>query len=222
MKSVIVIAPHPDDETLGCGGTLLRHKAEGDKVHWLIVTNITEDLGFSSEKINSRKLEIDKVAESYGFDSVNNLNFPSTGLDQIPMNEIVEGIGSVFKKVRPNIVYLPYRGDVHTDHRVVFDSAAACTKWFRYGHVNRILSYETLSETGFGLDSNARGFEPNVYVDIEPYLEQKLEIFCIYDGEGGVFPFPRSEKAIRALSRLRGSSAGFLSAEAFMLLREII
>jgi LmbE family N-acetylglucosaminyl deacetylase len=222
LKSVIVIAPHPDDETLGCGGTLLRHKAEGDKVHWLIITGISEKLGFSADRVSSRKAEIDKVSESYGFDSVHSLSFPAAGLDQIPLNEIVEAISSVFKEIRPNIVYLPHRGDVHTDHGVVFDSAAACTKWFRYGHVNRVLAYETLSETGFGIDPNTRGFEPNVYVNIEPYLERKLEIFEIYEGEGGVFPFPRSEKTIRALSSLRGSSAGFISAEAFMLLREAV
>lgn len=222
MKSVIVIAPHPDDETLGCGGALLRHKAEEDKVHWLIVTGITEKLGFSEQRVTSRALEINKVAELYGFDSVHSLDFPSAGLEQIPLSLIVEAVGSVFKKVKPNIIYLPHRGDVHTDHRIVFDAAAACTKWFRYGHVSRVLAYETLSETGFGIDPDSRGFDPNVYVNIEQYLDRKLEIFQVYEGEGGEFPFPRSEKSIRALSSLRGSTAGFMSAEGFMLLKEIV
>ncbi len=222
MKSVIVIAPHPDDETLGCGGTLLRHKAEGDKVHWLIVTGMSSKLGFPEERVKARASEIDKVADSYGFDSVHNLNLPSSGLDQIPLSEIIAAISSVFKVVKPNIIYLPHRGDAHTDHRVVFDAASACTKWFRYRHVNRVLSYETLSETGFGMNPNTRGFEPNVYIDIEHYLDRKLDIFTSYENEGGVFPFPRSEKAIRALAAVHGSTSGTHAAEAFILLKETI
>jgi len=220
VRSVIVIAPHPDDETLGCGGTLLRHKDEGDKIHWLLVTAISEQLGFSKERIESRTEEINVVSAAYGFNSVHCLNLPTTRLDHLAINEVIEGISSVFKKTLPNVVYLPYRGDVHTDHRVVCDAAAACTKWFRYPQVNRILAYETLSETGFGIDPDSGGFQPNVFVNIESHLEMKLRIFEAYEKEGGEFPFPRSEEAIRALAILRGASSGFKAAEAFMLLKE--
>ena len=220
MKSVIVIAPHPDDETLGCGGTLLRHRDKGDRIHWLIATAVTGEGGYSQEAINKRTQEVQSVATAYGFDSVHTLGFPCAALDQVPFGKIVNSIGAVFKEVSPNVVYLPYRSDVHTDHRIVFDAVVSCTKWFRYAFVEKVLAYETLSETGFGLDPDSRGFQPNLFVNIASYLDRKTEIFSLFEGESGQFPFPRCEETIRAQAILRGSSAGFGAAEAFMLLRE--
>ena len=95
----------------------------------------------------------------------------------------------------------------------------ACSKWFRYPSVKRVLAYETLSETNFNLNPNAT-FNPNYFIDISEYLERKLEVLAIYRSELGVFPFPRSAEAIRALATYRGSSSGFVAAEAFQLLRE--
>ena len=114
---------------------------------------------------------------------------------------------------------MPHPCYVHTDHRLVFDATSACAKWFRYPSVKRILAYETISETEFGLDPN-NFFCPNYYVDIGEFLERKLEIMSVYQSELGDFPFPRSSEAIRALAVLRGSTSGFVAAEAFQLLRE--
>jgi len=218
MKT-LVIAPHPDDEVLGAGGTLLRRKAEGATVAWLIVTSITAEMGWSAEKIKQRAGEIKRVAEIFGFDSVFELNLPTTQLDQVPMNDLVAAISNVFKRFEPEEVFVPHPSDVHTDHRLVFDAAASCAKWFRYPSIQRVLAYETLSETDFGLGSS-QGFRPNVFVDIEPYLTDKLRAMDIYASELGEFPFPRSHKAILALATLRGAASGFKAAEAFELLRE--
>lgn len=218
MKT-LVIAPHPDDEVLGAGGTLLRRKAEGATVAWLIVTSIMAEMGCSAEKIKQRAGEIKRVAEIFGFDSVFELNLPTTQLDQVPMNDLVAAISNVFKRFEPEEVFVPHPSDVHTDHRLVFDAAASCAKWFRYPSIQRVLAYETLSETDFGLGSS-QGFRPNVFVDIEPYLTDKLRAMDIYASELGEFPFPRSHKAILALATLRGAASGFKAAEAFELLRE--
>lgn len=219
MKT-IVIAPHPDDEVLGVGGTLMRRKAEGVKVAWLIVTRITNEAGWSGEKIRQRADEIKRVTELIGFDSVFQLNFTTTQLDQVPMSDLIAAISSVFKMFEPEEVFVPHPSDVHTDHRIVFDAVASCIKWFRYPSVKRVLAYETLSETDFGLGTN-QAFRPNVFVNIEPYLAEKLQAMDIYASELGVFPFPRSHEAIRALATLRGAASGFRAAEAFELLREI-
>ena len=218
MKT-IVIAPHPDDEVLGVGGTLLRRKAEGAKVAWLIVTAISVQSGWSEEKVKQRADEVKRVTELFGFDEVFTLNFPTTQLDRLPMSDLVAGISEVFRSFKPEEVFVPHPSDVHTDHRVVFDAAASCTKWFRYPSVKRVLAYETLSETDFGLGTD-QGFRPNVFVDIEPFLDNKLRAMDIYESELGVFPFPRSHEAIRALATLRGAASGFKAAEAFELLRE--
>jgi LmbE family N-acetylglucosaminyl deacetylase len=218
MKT-IVIAPHPDDEVFGVGGTLLRRKAEGAEVAWLIVTTISVQSGWSEDKVKQRADEIKHITELFGFDEVFTLNFPTTQLDRVPMSDLVAGISAVFKSFAPEEVFVPHPSDVHSDHRMVFKAAASCTKWFRYPSVKRVLGYETLSETDFGLGTD-QGFRPNVFVDIEPFLDDKLRAIDIYESELGAFPFPRSHESIRALSALRGSASGFKAAEAFELLRE--
>ena len=215
----IVVAPHPDDETLGVGGTLLRRKSEGASLAWLIVTSISVESGWSSEKVKQRADEIHRITQLYGFDEVYSLNFQTTRLDTIPMGDVVEAVSEVVKKFKPEEVFVPHPGDVHTDHHVVFDAVSASTKWFRFPSVKRILAYETLSETDFGL-AIGQAFCPNVFVDIEHFFSKKLQAMDIYSSEMGEFPFPRSHKAIQALATLRGSASGFKAAEAFELFRE--
>jgi LmbE family N-acetylglucosaminyl deacetylase len=219
ITKTLVVAPHPDDEVLGVGGTLLRRKAEGAKVAWLIVTAISVQSGWSEEKVKQRADEIKRVSEFFEFDEVFMLNFPTTQLDRMPMNDLVAGISAVFKSFAPEEVFVPHPSDVHTDHRIVFNAAASCTKWFRYPSVKRVLAYETLSETDFSLGTDL-GFRPNIFVNIEPFLSEKLRAMKIYGSELGVFPFPRSHEAILALATLRGATSGFKAAEAFELLRE--
>src|SRR3990167_6802421 len=168
MKTIIAVAPHPDDETYGCGGTLLRHHESGDTIHWLIVTGMSKESGFSSDKIKLREQEIERVTDMYGFASVKRLNFPPARLEQIPLQELVSAIGTVFHDIAPQEVYLPYRGDVHTDHQVVFDSVNACTKWFRFKSIKKVLAYETLSETDFNLNPHISAFTPNNYINVHP------------------------------------------------------
>ena len=218
-ERVLVVAPHPDDETLGCGGTLLRMADEGAQLGWLIVTSISEENGFASQRVHGRDEEIKQVSSLFGFSDVFRLSLPTRQLDMSPMSELIEQFSAVFKSFRPQQVFLPSRSDVHTDHRAVFDAGAACAKWFRYPSVRRVLAYETISETEFGLDMREM-FQPNYFVDISKYLDRKLEIMSVYASEMGAYPFPRSSEAIRALAALRGTTSGFHAAEAFQLLRE--
>lgn len=222
MRKVLVVAPHPDDETLGCGGTLLKHRDNGDEIHWLIITGISEGQGFTAERVMSRAKEIEVVANKYSFSSVNKLDFPTTRLDTIPIADIVSKISEVINKVQPEILYLPNRGDIHTDHKYVFDAVLSCTKWFRYNFIKRVLVYETLSETEFGINPDNNSFRPNVFISIDQYIDQKIDIMNVFVSEVGDFPFPRSAESIRALAAYRGTASGSKSAEAFMLLKEVI
>lgn len=221
MSTILVVAPHPDDESLGCGGTLLRHADEGDSVHWFIVTTMTAAQGFSAERIAARSAEIEAVAAKYPFAAVHRAELPTTRLDSLSMGDLVGVVGKVFQSVRPDTVYLPYRNDAHSDHAAVFDATAACCKSFRHPSVKRVFAYETLSETEFGLRPDDPGFRPNLFVDIGDRLERKLQILNMYAGEMGKFPFPRSEECVRAQAALRGSQAGVHAAEAFMVLKEV-
>jgi N-acetylglucosamine malate deacetylase 1 len=220
MSVVLAIAPHPDDETLGCGGTLLRHGAAGDEVHWLVVTDMLAEAGFSPDRIAAREREIEAVARAYGFAGVHRLRLPAARLDTLPLGDVVAAIAGVVKGVSPEVLYLPFHGDIHSDHAVVFAAAAACTKWFRYPSIRRVLAYETLSETDMAVGQTP--FQPTVHVDIAGHLDRKIEIMGLYEGESGTFPFPRSPEAIRAQAALRGTACGHRAAECFQLLKEIL
>lgn len=222
MKNILVIAPHPDDETLGCGGTLLRHIDEGNKVYWLLGTTIKEGQGFSSDRVNSRQKEIKKVSEMYGFAGYKQLDFNTTELDQVPRNILVQQISEYVNEVKPNTIYLPYRNDVHSDHAQIFDASVACTKSFRYPFVRKVCVYETLSETEFCMRTDDSGFKPNMWVDISNYLERKIEIMKIFESELRNHPFPRSVENIIGLAKLRGSTANTDAAECFVILKEIL
>jgi len=222
VNKVLVVAPHPDDETLGAGGTILRHKNLGDRVFWLIITTITAEQGYKIIDIENRNRLVHEVARHYNFDGVFDLKFPTTLLDTIPFYKLVKAIGNVFGEVSPNIVYAPFHNDVHTDHKIVFNAIMACIKWFRYPSIKKVMMMEILSETDFGYQNSCNSFGPNVFVDISEYLEKKIEIMKLYNTEIGEHPFPRSEKGIKSLAYLRGSMAGVKAAESFMLVKEII
>jgi LmbE family N-acetylglucosaminyl deacetylase len=215
----LVVAPHPDDELLGCGGTLLRRKSEGGSLAWLIVTGMSVETGWEAARVRKRDAEIEAVRAAVGFDAVYDLRLPPARLDELPAAVIIEKFSATFREFAPEEVLIPHRGDAHTDHRLVFDAAAACTKWFRYPSVRRVLAYETPSETDFGLGEGT-AFAPNYFVDIGRQLDAKIATLRIYESELGEFPFPRSIEAVRALALSRGATAGFQAAEAFMLLRE--
>ncbi len=222
MTRILVIAPHPDDETLGCGGTLLRYRIEGAEIHWLIVTEMPAGNVYSPARREARDREIGLVADAYGFASVDRLGFPAAGLEAASLDRLVGAISTVVKRIEPEILFAPFAGDAHSDHRATFAAVAASSKWFRNPSVRRILAYEVLSETDSAIDPTTTGFRPNVFVNVGATIDAKLRIARLYAGEMGEFPFPRSEPAIRALASVRGAAAGVEAAEAFMLLKEIV
>ncbi|TCO73647.1 PIG-L deacetylase family protein [Marinisporobacter balticus] len=219
MTKMLIVAPHPDDETLGAGGTILKYKQEGKKVYWLNATNTKEEYGYSKSKKLKRDKEIQSVNEAYNFDGFYNLELEPAALDKYPKVEIITEISKIINKVKPNIVILPYEYDVHSDHKIIYECVYACTKSFRYPFVKRVLCMEILSETDFS-DSD-KGFVPNYFVDITDYLDKKLEIFKIYESEIGEHPFPRSLENIKSLAKFRGASCGVKYAEAFRLMKYI-
>ena len=219
---ILVISPHPDDETLGCGGTILRHKDIGDKIYWLIITNIDIKNGWDKGIIEKRQREIEIVKEMYGFEKTFKLDYPTAKLDITPIQEIVKSISEVILEIEPGIIYLPNHSDVHTDHQITFKAAYSCTKNFRYPFIRKILMYETLSETEFTPSLPENIFIPNVFVDITKYFEKKLEIFKIYKSEVMKEPLPRSLEVIEAFDKCRGSRIGKKYAESFQLIFEIV
>lgn len=221
-KSVIVVAPHPDDETLGCGGTLLKLRDLGYDLYWIIVTSMISKSDQLSEKVITREKEIDEVKNEYGFKKVYKCGFVSSEVDSSKMNNMIAMISDIFHEARPEIVFLPYSGDVHSDHRFISEACISCTKWFRYPFIKKVFFYETISETDFNIDSSVPLFRPTTFVDISNYLNRKIKIMSYYVSEISEFPFPRSIESITSLAKLRGSQSGYCAAEAFQLIRERI
>ena len=222
MKNrVLVLAVHPDDETIGCGGTLLRHKAEGDEIYWLIATSMKETDGFTKKEVRNRKSQIDAASQAYDFNRIYTLDISTKKVDLLPKVDIINKISEIFHKVKPNTIYLPFMNDVHSDHRIIFELAFSCTKVFRYPFINKILMMETVSETEFTPSLKGTVFTPNHFVNITNFLDKKIKIFKLFNNEIKKPPFPRSTENIKSLATLRGSMAGCKYAESFMILKEI-
>jgi lmbE-like protein len=217
MKNkILVVAVHPDDETLGCGGTLLKHKHDGDEIYWLICTKMDEN----SDYYTTRENEIKQASDAYKFDGVFSLGLNTMRVDEYSMSELISKVSKAINEVKPNIIYLPFKGDVHSDHRKIFEASYSCTKVFRYPFIKKIYMMETLSETEFAPGVKEDAFVPNSFVDISNYLDKKIEIMKIFKSEIEEHPFPRSERNLRALATLRGATCGCEYAESFMLLKE--
>lgn len=218
---VLVISVHPDDETLGCGGTLLKHKKQNDDIFWLILTEASESLGYSQEFISKRKNQIVAISQEYQFDKTYHLGFPTTKLHTIDFCDIITEISSVIQEIKPEIIYTVNRSDIHTDHQIAARAIISSTKSFRNPFIKRVLMYECISETEIAPPLPENLFITNVYSDISDFLERKIEIMKKYDSELQESPLPRSIDNIRALARFRGATVSVKYAEAFMLLREL-
>lgn len=219
----LVVAVHPDDETLGCGGTMLRHVAEGQDVALAIVTQAHSPRW--PEDVVAQKLgEVERVSAAYGLSSLHRLGFPAIQLDEAPRGELMDALRDVVREVRPEIVYVTHSGDAHAEHTITFDALMSVLRSFHLRElgVRRILTYETISSTDAAPPLPARAFLPQVFVDVSDHLERKLEIMALYETEAQADPLPRGPSAIRALARARGATIGVEYAEAFALIRELV
>ena len=215
MKT-LVIAPHPDDELLGVGGTLLKRKSQGCSVAWLIFTEPSITLNWSSDQIKQRTDQIKRIRDFIGFEKVYQLRFPAAELETLPYGTMISRLKECIDDFQPEEVFMPHSGDIHSDHAVVAKCTESACKSFRAPFVKKVLSYETLSETE---QSYEVSFRPTVFINIEKELEKKIKALQIYRSELKDFPFPRSVEAIQSLARYRGCSSGYLAAEAFAVHR---
>ena len=214
---ILIISPHPDDEVLGCGGTIKKHSRNGDEVYLCIVTKgYTPD--WSKEFIENMSKQIKESNTILGIKKIYFLGYPTVKLDTIPQKELNEAISQVVSEVKPDILYLPHKGDLNKDHRLIFEASLVATRPINH-KIKKVLSYEVLSETEWG--QPIEPFIPNVYVDISGTFDKKIEAVNAYKSELKQYPHPRSLEVIEALAKKRGSEVGVNFAEAFMLIKEI-
>ena len=217
---VLVIAPHPDDEILGVGGTIKKRSKKGDEVYVCIVTKGYKPL-FDEEVIQMGREEAKIADKMLGVKETFFLDFPAVMLETIPRYEFNEKISEIVQKIQPDEIYIPHRGDMQIDHQMVVDAAMVAVRP-KYKHkIKRVYAYETLSETGWNIPNQQNEFIPNVYEDITETLKDKLESMRIFKSQLGEFPEARSIGALDALAKYRGAIVVVKAAEAFILIREI-
>lgn len=219
MTKVLIISPHTDDETLGAGGTLLKYASENKDIYWLNVTNAKAEYGYTKQDEENGINETKKVASLYGIKEFVDLALEPAGLDRYKTSDLINLFADRIRKISPQIIIMPFKNDVHSDHRIVFDVVYSCTKAFRCPCVEKILCMEIISETDYA--ETDEGFVPNYYVDISGYIDQKIDIMKVYKNEIKESPFPRNEDAIRGLAKFRGAGCNCEYAEAFRCIKII-
>lgn len=219
---ILVVAPHPDDEVLGVGGTIASLASEGRDVHVVIVTHGDPSM-FPPEFIEQGRGEARRAHESLGVRRTVFLDgFPAALLDTVPQASLNAAIKDIVDAVRPELLFVPFQGDLHADHRRICEAALVASRPNGAGGpVRGILAYETLSETNWNPASMTGGFAPNLYVDISLFLDSKLRAMGMYESQLKEFPHERSLGALESLARTRGATVGCEAAEAFVLLRGI-
>jgi LmbE family N-acetylglucosaminyl deacetylase len=228
MKTVLVVAAHPDDEILGVGGTVARHIAKGDKVYAMILgegqTSRGEHRCDISEKVveelHSNTLE---SAKAVGYSDVFFADFPDNRFDEVDLLDIVKVVEKKIKELKPKIIYTHYSGDLNVDHQYTAKAVLTATRPIGDYCVDEIYAFETLSSSEWNFDYTAQpSFSPNVFIDITEYYEKKEQAMKCYVSELCQFPHPRSLEGMDVLSKTRGMAAGMPRAEAFMLVRHTI
>lgn len=217
---VLIIAPHPDDEIIGVGGTIAKRAAAGDEVTVCVVTKGTEPI-FNNDFVEQGRSECRKADKMLGVKKTIFLDFPAVMLETVPRYEFNGAFIKLLQDVQPDEVYIPHRGDMQIDHQMVVDAAMVALRPRGNYSVKRIYAYETLSETGWNIPNVQNEFIPTVYENITDYLAIKLNAMKTFQSQLGEFPAARSIGAIDALAKFRGATISKTAAEAFQLIREV-
>ena len=217
---ILVIGCHPDDEVLGCGGTILKHVEKGHNVYICIVTEAVKSLGFSKEEGEKRRREALEASRMLGVSKNFFLDMPAAHLDTVPLFELINNLTKVIKEVQPDIIYTHYNKDLNQDHRKVSYATLIASRP-PAATVKKLYFYESISSTTYNMLIDEQ-FSPNTLVNISKYIEKKKEILGVYQSEMRGYPHARSQEGIDIYAKFRGLMCGCNAAEAFILYREVI
>ena len=219
-KKVLVITPHPDDETLGVGGSIAKLINQGHDVYILTVSGHLPPL-YDRKDYDKTVKEAHKAYDILGITNSKFLEIPATMIGDEPVHSLNNKIVSVINEYRPNFVFCPFP-DRHIDHRLIFESTLVATRPVKVGaDIELVAAYETLSETHWNAPYIEPNFIPNLVIDISKYINQKVEAMKCYRSQLTINKGPRSVKAVKALAQFRGSQSGFDFGEALYIIRMV-
>lgn len=218
-ERAVIIAPHPDDETLGAGGTIARLVENGTDVHVLVVSGHLPPL-YKQASFDITRKEAEQAFKILGVKHFEFLKIPATMVNQVPVSELNGGISRYIQGVKPNWVLLPFP-DRHIDHRIIFDASVVASRPIGIEPPRVVLAYETLSETHWNVPGIEPAFVPEFFIDISQQMEKKIAALAKYESQISEAP-SRSTDAVNALARFRGSQNGCPYAEAFKVIRIVL
>ena len=227
MNTVIVIAAHPDDEVLGCGGTIAKHVHDGDEVHVLILAegmtsrDDTRDRNGREKDISKLKDMANEAHKILGTNSIKLLDFPDNRMDSVDLLDVIKVIENEINEIKPEIIYTHHFGDLNIDHRITNQAVFTACRPEPGSIVKKLYCFEVASSTEWQAPMKETSFIPNTFVDISNTLNKKLLALKAYDLEMKEWPHSRSIKSVEHLAHWRGGSVGFEAAEAFILSRHL-
>ena len=226
LETVIVIAAHPDDEILGCGGAISKHILDGDFVACVVmgtgIASRLHEVSTNAEGIRKLRESARNAHEILGTHDLRLLDNPDNRFDEVTLLDLVQQIEGINLKLQPTLVYTHHWSDVNVDHRIVCDAVAAASRSVPGQSINEVRHFEVLSSTNWSFSSGATQFKPNLFVDISKHVKEKIRALEAYGSEMREYPHSRSLEASEALAMFRGSTAGVARAEAFEVSRRII
>ncbi|WP_392534983.1 PIG-L deacetylase family protein [Nostoc sp. C117] len=226
-KHILVVAAHPDDEVLGCGGAIAKHTQQGDIVHVLI---LAEGATSRTPQRDRKKLQHElsalaevahQASEILGVTSLTLHDFPDNRMDSCDLLDIIKVIEQEIVQYQPEIIYTHHIGDVNIDHCRIHQAVVTATRPMPGSTVKTLLFFEIASSTEWQTPGSARAFVPNWFVDISETLSLKREALAAYESEMHPWPHARSVEALEHLAHWRGASVGVEAAEAFILGRQV-
>jgi len=225
MKKILIIAAHPDDEILGCGGTIVRLVNEGNEAYTLIlgegITSRDEkrDRKKRESEIKELKKQIYEANEIISVKKIFTFDFPDNRFDSVPLLEIIKKIEKIKNQIKPDIIFTHYKNDLNIDHKKTYEAVLTATRPMEKEMVKTIYSFEILSSTEWNYPTT---FSPNIFFDISKTLDKKIEAMKHYKNELHSFPHPRSIETIKSNAKTWGSKIGCQYAEAFELVKSFI
>jgi N-acetylglucosamine malate deacetylase 1 len=216
---VLIVAPHMDDEVLGCGGTIIRHIESGDHVTVCVVANRAYNHKYEFKLIEQEKASCKNAQAILSYQDLFFLDLPDEQLDRSQI-DIITPLENILNSCKPDIVYIPHRGDLNQDHRAVFEASRVVCRPNAEHRVTTLRAFEVPSSTDQVPGTLEWPFLPNYYVSVKDKLEQKIEAMACYSKESKPFPHPRSAEGLRVYAQKRGMEIGIEAAEAFIVLRD--
>jgi N-acetylglucosamine malate deacetylase 1 len=228
MSTVLVVAAHPDDEVLGCGGTIAHHADTGDQVQVLIVAEGAtsrlqqRDREQATDELTALGQATQQAGAILGAQGVELLDLPDNRLDSLDRLDLIKHIEERIARHQPQVVYVHHAGDVNVDHRLLHEAVVTACRPMPGQPVRRLLSFEVASSTEWQPPGSAPPFQPNWFVDISAQWPRKREALDVYASEMRPWPHARSLEALEHLAHWRGAQVGVEAAEAFCLLRQLV